>query len=92
MITEFKPAEAAPGIHRHLVDVADLAWKGGIGLPELLTILRHEFISRGLEAASGNQGVLADAIGIHRNTLARHMAAVGVPVPEKRRQQCALRR
>jgi DNA-binding NtrC family response regulator len=92
MITEFEPADPLPGIYRHLADVADLAWKGGISLPELLTILRHEFISRGLEAAGGNQVLLADAIGIHRNTLARHMAAVGVPAPEKRRQQCALRR
>lgn len=91
MITEAKPGDVGKNISNHFADAVKLAWESHIRLPELLTSLRREYISRGLTESHGNQLQLAARIGIHRNTLARQMERAGVAVPE-RRKQCAPKR
>ena len=92
MITEAPHSTSPRDVLKRLAETVDMAWEAGVGLSELAYRLQRDFIIRGLEQAGGNQLLLAETIGMHRNTLARKMAWLGVPVPEKRRVKCALRK
>ena len=86
-----RPVKEPEDVHQRLVDTVNAAWDGGIQLRELLAATQREFIRQGFAHTRGHRGLLADAIGVHRNTLTRIMERVGAPAPE-RRKQCAQRR
>jgi len=54
------------------------AWRQGFTFLHVKSLLEREYLRVGLTLAGGNQCALAGEMRVHRNTLARRMAGVGV--------------
>jgi len=59
----------------------------GIQFPDAVTEFEKRFIQRMLEKNNGNQSKTAQALRIHRNTLSRKSAELGLDHPPKRRKR-----
>jgi len=59
----------------------------GIQFPDAATEFEKRFIQRMLEKNNGNQSKAAKALGIHRNTLSRKSAELGLDHRPKRRKR-----
>ena len=59
----------------------------GIQFPDAISEFEKRFIQRMLEKNNGNQSKTAQALGIHRNTLSRKSAELGLDHQPKRRKR-----
>ena len=59
----------------------------GIQFPDAMTEFEKRFIQRMLERNNGNQSKTAQALCIHRNTLSRKSAELGLDHHSKRRKR-----
>jgi DNA-binding NtrC family response regulator len=59
----------------------------GIQFPNAVTEFEKRFIQHMLEKNNGNQSKAAQALGIHRNTLSRKRAELGLDHQPKRRKR-----
>jgi DNA-binding NtrC family response regulator len=75
-------APAQGSMTEKIQDLAAAAWRQGFTFLHVKSLLEREYLRVGLTRAGGNQCALAAEIRVHRNTLARKMARVGVSVPE----------
>ena len=58
-----------------------------IQFPDAVSEFEKRFIQRMLEMNNGNQSKTAQALGIHRNTLSRKSAELGLDHQPKRRKR-----
>ena len=71
---------------RDLFAAVQRAAYSGLSYPETLNLARFAYIVGRLEKHGGNQVRAAKEMGIHRNTLSRQMAVLGVDAGQYRRR------